>query len=72
MRRAQTFVVESVQVEGEDGEFTRIGLQTDNTEIGYENMAEITILTDAVDTSDFKVGRPVRVSFDFGLQMLEP
>jgi hypothetical protein len=65
MRRLQTYLVESVQVEGKNGEATRIELETTNNEFGDDDMSEITILTDADDTGDFKVGRTVRVSFDF-------
>ncbi|HTC63846.1 MAG TPA: hypothetical protein VK709_13460 [Candidatus Saccharimonadales bacterium] len=62
MKSLQTYLVESVQVEGEHNEFTRIELEGTGLD---GDCTEITILTDADDTSDFKAGRTVRASFDF-------
>jgi len=58
-------------VEGKIGEFTRIELDATGNGLGDDG-GEITILTDATDTSQFLVGRAVRVSFDFSSQTTEP
>ena len=77
MKKTQSYVVESITVEGENGEFTRIELEATGgayveregkmvlTEPDCLGMSTITILTDASDTSEFRTRRVVHVSFDF-------
>ena len=70
MKEAQNYTVESVQIEGENGEFTRIDLQSNGIE--SDDCTELTILTDSDDASDFKVGQTVRLAFDLSLHTPTP